>query len=138
MKYILFFLAGIVCSITAQAQQQQEVVVDHLETFLQAIAPHTHIILAPGIYDLLDGRDITTPYISWGTEDSENNLIIHDVSNLTITGRADVKILMDDPFSWVFRFEQTDRLRLENLTFGHRTENECYGGVLYFHDLEDV
>ncbi|MEO0583597.1 MAG: right-handed parallel beta-helix repeat-containing protein [Bacteroidota bacterium] len=118
--------------------QQQEIFVDHIETFLNAIGPNRHIRLAPGVYELMDGRDIRSPYFTWGSEDSDNDLIIHDVEGLTITGAGKAQILMEDTYSWVCKFRRTNRLRLENLTFGHLTENECYGGVLSFHDLEDV
>ena len=111
--------------------------VSTVDEFLAAIAPDTEIVLAPGEYNLTQatgyGR-IGGKYYHWESTFDGCELVITDVSNLTINGKdaAQVTISTEPRYSNVLRFDYAENLKIENITLGHTKEQgSCIGGVLY-------
>lgn len=138
-------LSGVLCflmllcllpGVSAEETAANRVEVSTVDEFLEAIAPDTEIVLAPGEYNLTEatgyGR-IGGKYYHWESTYDGCELVITDVANLTINGQnaAQVTISTEPRYSNVLRFDYAVNLKIENITLGHTKEQgACIGGVL--------
>ena len=124
------------------AQYANEVTVDNVDDFLNALASHTVIFLKPGVYDLSTaktyGQDMdVTPY-TWRELYDGYELILRDLEDLVIAGEpgedgAEIVISAVPRYANVLNFERCRNLTLSAFTAGHTVEpGLCCGGVLYF------
>ena len=125
--------------------------VNTVDEFLAAIAPDTVIELAEGIYDLSTasdyGEDTESRYYSWnsnGLNDGHNvdaELVIHDVSGLTIRGAGIGKTTIEavPRYANVIDFSVCKRITVSDLTAGHTiAPGVCSGGVFLMQSCSDV
>ena len=138
-------LSGVLCflmllcllpGVSAEETVANRVEVSTVDEFLEAIAPDTEIVLAPGEYNLTEatgyGR-IGGKYYHWESTYDGCELVITDAANLTINGQdaAQVTISTEPRYSNVLRFDYAVNLKIENITLGHTKEQgACIGGVL--------
>ena len=108
-----------------------------MDELLDAIAPNTTIILAPGTYDLSQasgyGGSGRSGY-SWEQRYDGPSLSIREVNNLRLegAGKDDTVILARPRYAAVIAFSNCDGLELSGLTLGHTDEGLCAGNVLEF------
>lgn len=136
----------------APAEAGEDVVeVSTVDELLAAIAPHTTIVLAGGVYDLTEaanyGKRSRSEYYSWETllvgddGSTESELVIRDVEGLTLrgAGMGFAEVRTRPRYANVIRFSGCRELSLSDLTAGHSIEpGACSGGVLYFEDCEGI
>ena len=125
-----------------------EVHVSTVDEFLQAIAPQTVILLAPGTYDLSTasdyGRELEDGYYTWRDAYDGDELVIRDVEDLVIAGEpgetgAEILIEAVPRYANVLYFENCSQITLSAFTAGHTEEpGMCSGGVLAFSGCRDV
>ena len=125
-----------------------EVRVSTVDEFLQAIAPRTAILLAPGVYDLSSASDYGTERDSgcytWRDAYDGYELVIRDVEDLVIAGEpgesgAEILIEAVPRYANVLYFENCSQITLSAFTAGHTEEpGMCSGGVLAFSGCRDV
>lgn len=120
------------------------VYVSDVNAFLAAIAPDTVIVLEPGEYNLRTAKNYGrggTQWYHWESVFDGSELVITDVSNLTIRG-ADtslVTISAEPRYAEVLHFNAVSNVVLDSLTFGHTAEpGSCTGGVLYFENSREI
>lgn len=133
-------LLGLLPGISARAEEAEgvnTVRVSTVDEFLEAIAPDTQIVLAPGEYNLTQAKGYGRTggkYYHWESTFDGYELVITDASGLTINGMdADLVTISTEPrYSNVLRFEYATNLKLSNITLGHTKEQgSCVGGVFY-------
>lgn len=132
------------------AAEGGEVHVSNVDELLDAIAPNTVIVLAPGDYDFSaaanygvkpEGARYDWDKLSDSDEKGEQyELIISFVDKLTIRGedRENTRILIQPRFANVILFDVCRDLSVENLTVGHTDGGVCSGGVLRFDRCKNV
>lgn len=138
-------LVGLFSGIPARAEElpretesTSTVQVSTVDEFLAAIAPDTEIILAPGEYNLTQAKGYGRTggkYYHWESVFDGYELVITDVSGLTITGAEPftVTISTEPRYANVLRFDYAADVRIAEITVGHTKEQgSCVGGVLYF------
>lgn len=116
--------------------QAREVSVDNAFDLFEAIAPNTTIRIAGGDYNFSTLKEgIETDYARY----SSGEVYINGVRNLTLIGEGYAELGTEDPYSNVFRFNNCQNIRLENLVLGHFIEKGyCEGSVISFSDCEDI
>lgn len=133
-------LLGLLPGISARAEEAEgvdTVRVSTVDEFLEAIAPDTQIVLAPGEYNLTQAKGYGRTggkYYHWESTFDGYELVITDASGLTINGMdADLVTISTEPrYSNVLRFHYAENLKISNITLGHTKEQgSCVGGVLY-------
>ena len=125
--------------------------VKNVDEFLAAIAPHTVIELAEGVYDLSTasnyGEDSDSDYYSWNLDgvsdinDVDAELIINNVKDLTIRGAGIGKTTIEavPRYANVIDFRGCRDITVSNLTAGHTTApGFCTGGVFLMENCNDV
>ncbi len=110
-----------------------------VDEFLQAIAPHTVILLTADSYDLTEAEDYGGTggaYYSWADTYDGYELVIRETEDLTIRAvRPKTEILTVPRYACVMRFTDCHGVVLEGLTVGHlEGEGWCTGAVLHFDD----
>ena len=140
-----------VCQMLGQLQQevaaptvsQEEKTVTNVEEFLDAIGSNRKIIVDTSLLDQSEadtGKDGTN--YSWEEVFDGMQLVIHDVDNLTICGKAGKKtnVISASPrYAQVLSFRNCTNVSVENLTVGHTKEpGYCIGGVLWFQSCVNV
>lgn len=112
--------------------------VSTVDEFLNAIRNDATIYLEPGMYDLSTASSYGSyggEYYHWESTYDGPELVIHEVSNLTIEGAGigEVTIAAVPRYANVLRFDNTYGLILRGFTAGHTFEpGACSGGVLQF------
>ncbi len=134
-------------NISAQDQPKQEQIrVTTADEFLQAIGSNREIILDVDLIDFSTaagyGKD-TAPCYFWEDNFDGPQLVISDVSNLTIRAEgSDLKahtICAIPRYANVLSFRHCSNIHLEGFTAGHtEAPGECMGGVLDFQDCDAV
>ena len=119
------------------AESQQEVRVSTVDELLEAIAPDTKVILAPGTYDLSEAADFGGSGREWYTWDQRYDgpsLRFQGLNNLSLegAGKGETVILAKPRYAAVFGFTNCDGISLSGLTLGHTDEGTCAGNVLDF------
>ena len=132
------------CTFTTN-MDKTPVIVSSVEELLDAIAPDTMIIMEPGTYDISgylqdaakqygDDWYKAYAYVSVNPEYDGPELIVQDVSGLSITGRStdssDTQLLTDPRYVAVMHLESCSDIALANLTMGHTDRGDCSGNVL--------
>lgn len=136
---------------TAAPAEADETVVEvsTVDELLAAIAPHTTIVLAGGVYDLTEaesyGKRSRSDYYVWETlltgddGSTESELVIRDVEGLTLrgAGMGFTEVRTRPRYANVIRFSGCREVSISDLTAGHSVEpGACSGGVLYFENCE--
>jgi hypothetical protein len=114
--------------------------VDTVRGLLEAIGPRKTVILAAGVYDLSDAREVTTDSVSWReTETGEDyELVLTGVDGLTLRGEGKVSIVTPPPDSWVMAIEGSSQVWIENLGIGHSETGLCMAGVLLVENCDRI
>lgn len=127
-------------------EPQKQVKVSTVDELLAAIAPNTEIILEAEQYDLSSAKDYgtgNTDYYRWEPCEDGNELIIHDVNNLTITSsdgrRTDHNILAAPRYANVLRFVHCQNSTISGFTAGHtQGPGYCTSGVVSYEDCDNM
>ena len=115
----------------------QIIEVSTVDELLSAIGDDRVIKLAPGEYNLSKAKKVKSSFVTF--EEYFDQVIIHDVVNMTIEGPATV--LSDNVNADVLRFTNCSGIVLSKLTVGHvkpNEEYECEGSVTLFQGCYDV
>ena len=115
----------------------QIIEVSTVDELLAAIGDNRVIELAPGEYNLSKAKKVKSSFVTF--EEYFDQVIIHDVVNMTIEGPA--TILSDNVNADVLRFTNCSGIILSKLTVGHvkpNEEYECEGSVTWFQECYDV
>ena len=113
--------------------------VSNVSEFIKAIKSNVEIKLRPGIYNLSQARPINTRYVRWQKYGNEHEPIISSIHNLTISGEAETKILIDPYIATVLSFEDSFNIRIQNVTIGHAKDaGACEGDVLSFRNVANI
>ncbi|HEQ71762.1 MAG TPA: right-handed parallel beta-helix repeat-containing protein [Spirochaetia bacterium] len=105
---------------------------------LAALRSNTVVTLTPGTYDLSNRNDVRQPHLSWNDHFDGFYPVITSVSNLTLRGEHDVKIVIHPRYGWIMEFQTGRDIRIENIRFVHTTPGFCLGGVLRFELCKNV
>ncbi len=122
---------------------QKQVEVSTVRELVDAVAPDTEILLAPGVYDFstLDWRQTMMIYVT--VEDVLSgggfDVVIRDVTNLTLRGGEGVCLVTPYRYADVLRFQDCTHVRVEGVFAKHDVEpGYCLGDVLEFDDCKYV
>ncbi|MCI6296297.1 MAG: right-handed parallel beta-helix repeat-containing protein, partial [Clostridiales bacterium] len=127
---------------------QTTVHVSTADEFLAAIASDTEIIVDAELIDFSTASNYGTYGTSegnyrWNEEFDGPELIIQNVSNLTVRGSGEErtdKVLSCVPrYADVLTFENCANIYVTHITAGHTQEpSQCAGGVLHFINSQDI
>lgn len=136
---LLFFLfIGSYASI-AGAASIRTVSVSNVGELLRAIGPDRVIKLKPGTYTLPTEDLSDNPYLAWEEVFDGYELVIKNLSGLTIEGQGErTKILAEPRYAFVFRFENVSQVSIKNVVAGHTEEGYCAGGVFSFFQSKNI
>lgn len=120
--------------------------VKNAEELLMAIKPGANIVLSAGTYNLSGViRDKSkvekNEYLSLSFASYDNELVVRNVDDMTITGPADGKaeIVIEDPYAAVMAFEWCKNVKLSNVTMGHTAQKGyCTGSVVKIVNCVDM
>jgi hypothetical protein len=130
----------------------RNVTVNNVEQLIEAIAPNTHIVLEPGVYNLgaytklkgysalTNASQLVNEYLAWEEVHDGLELVIKDVENLTIEGSAlgTSEIVTPYRYAYVINFENCKNLLINRIKSGHIVTSDCAGGVFSFNNCSDV
>jgi hypothetical protein len=122
------FIVGICSNILAQTNYD----VSNAKELLQAIGPNRTITLKSGDYELKEAYGVKSDYILFSNEYDGPELIVSNVSNMTLTGDGKANILAEPRYAWVINFMACSEITLKGIVFGHTEAGYCTGGVLGF------
>ena len=108
------------------------------EELVLSIEPGRTIVLEPGEYYLSEAKGIDTRHVAWEEVFDGQQLLIHDVFDLTIMGEHGATILAEPRYSYVFSILDSAGVSLINLTIGHTEAGYCSGGVVRLEGCEEV
>jgi hypothetical protein len=115
--------------------------VSNAKELLENIASNKTIKLKAGEYDLLNVKDLNNSHIKFENVSDGQQLIISDISNLTIEGLkgAEVKLLVNPRYANVLTFKNSINISISNVIAGHYPDKgHCTGGVFYFDNCKDI
>lgn len=136
-KHLLTGLFLIFFALTLHAQKSKTV--STVEELVNSLQSDMKITLLPGRYNLSDlAGKIRTAAISWQEVFDGQEMVVSNVSNLTIIGKAGAEIVVDPRYAWVIRFNNSKNIQISNLTMGHTEKGSCVGGVLGFYGGEEI
>lgn len=123
----------------------ESVTVKTVDDFLKAIGPDRTILLDGALFDLSEASNYGSKggeYYYWKESHDGPELVIHDVSGLTIRAAAaeamDCVLSAVPRYADVLTFENCTGIRLAGFTAGHTREpGVCAGGVLNLSDCRD-
>ena len=123
----------------------ESVTVKTVDDFLKAIGPDRTICLDAELFDLSTASNYGSKggeYYYWKESHDGPELVIHDVSGLTIRAAAaeakDCVLSAVPRYADVLTFENCTGIRLAGFTAGHTREpGACAGGVLNLSDCRD-
>jgi len=135
MKKYLFLGMFCVSFLSTLIAQNKEITVDNVQDLLDAIGPDRTINLKSGTYDLssVSEQISTSDYYSYNNQHDGNEVIIHDIKNLTIKGIGSrpAEIITRPQYGNVLVFQGCTNISLENIEAGHGPEKGyCTGGVI--------
>ena len=127
------------------------VTVDSIEALLEAIAPHTGILLKPGYYNMSEYIEYVWaregerwnekhPYVQLRNCYDGVEVVIRRVDGLSICGdnKNLTEIVVDPRYAQVLNFEECHDLTLSGLTMGHTETGACSGNVLDFRSCRNI
>lgn len=122
------------------------VTVSSIEELLDAIAPHTTIIVKPGEYSISDFASTFEDYEAFQEWNWSHSYVRFDevfdglelrivgANGLRIVGgsdnREDTKIVTDPRYAALFAFEDCMDIIVKNMTIGHTETGDCTGNVI--------
>jgi len=128
---VVFMAAGVAETIT----------VSTAEEFVDAIGSDRTILLSDGVYNLsaADQGEFSTDEKYWWEVEDGKQLVLQNVSNLTIKGESpDCRIVAEPRNAYILAFVECTGITLENVTIGHTPEGACMSGVLFFEVCSDI
>ena len=127
------------------------VTVDSIEELLEAVAPHTGILLKPGYYNMSEYIEYVWaqegerwnekhPYVQLRNCYDGVEVVIQRVDGLSICGdnKNLTEIVVDPRYAQVLNFEECHDLTLSGLTMGHTETGACSGNVLDFRSCRNI
>ena len=127
------------------------VTVGSIEELLEAIGPHTGILLKPGYYNMSDYiEDVWAregeswnerhPYVQLRDCYDGVEVVIRRVDGLFICGDNEnlTEIVVEPRYAQVLNFEECHDLTLSGLTMGHTETGACSGDVLDFYGCRNI
>ena len=127
------------------------VTVGSVEELLEAIGPHTGILLKPGYYNLSEYiEDVWAqegeswnerhPYVQLRECFDGVEVVIRRVDGLSIHGDNEnlTEIVVEPRYAQVLNFEECHDLTLSGLTMGHTETGDCSGNVLDFYGCRNI
>ena len=123
-----------------------EVEVKTVDEFLEVIGPDRTIVLDGTNFDLSTAQNyggIGTEFYSWEETYDGPQLVIHDVSNLTIKAKnadpAATTLEALPRYANVLVFKNCGNVTVTGFTAGHtREKGACSGGVIYLSDCKNI
>ena len=117
-----------------------------VDEFLAAIGPNRTIILDGELFDLSTASNygsVGGEYYYWNQSYDGPELVIHDLSGLTILGRTEdpssVTLAAIPRYANVLSFKDCDNVTVAGFTAGHTKEpGSCSGGVLHLQNCHTV
>lgn len=122
-----------------------------VEELLEAIGPHTGILLKPGYYNLSEYiEDVWAregeswnerhPYVQLRDCCDGVEVVIRRVDGLSICGDNEnlTEIVVEPRYAQVLNFEECHNLTLSGLTMGHTETGACSGDVLNFYGCRNI
>ena len=127
------------------------VTVGSVEELLEAIGPHTGILLKPGYYNMSEYIEYVWakegeswnerhPYVQLRDCYDGVEVVIRRVDGLSICGDNEnlTEIVVEPRYAQVFNFEECHNLTLSGLTMGHTETGACSGDVLDFYNCRNI
>lgn len=127
--------------LSAMSLSAATVEVSSVPEFLNAIQPGNTIVLAPGEYVFSDHSDLSGDYFYFSEAYDGMELVISNVSGLTIKGSGthDSHLITRPSYGFVMRFNSCQGIDIENIKAGHGPEKGyCTGGVLEFTSSQGI
>jgi hypothetical protein len=117
-----------------------------VDEFLAAIGPNRTIVLDGELFDLSTASNygsVGGEYYYWNQSYDGPELVIHDLSGLTILGRTEdpssVTLAAIPRYANVLNFKDCDNVTVAGFTAGHTKEpGSCSGGVLHLQNCHTV
>jgi hypothetical protein len=106
--------------------------------FINAIGSNKLILMKAGVYNLTSVAGQETSEVSWKEETDGLEILISNVTNMTIEGTDSVTILVEPRYAWVLSFTKCSAIKLEHLVIGHTEAGYCSGGVVHFDHGSDI
>ena len=135
----------------ASPPEGDTVTVGSVEELLEAIGPHTGILLKPGYYNLSEYiEDVWAregeswnkrhPYVQLRDCCDGVEVVIRRVDGLSICGDNEnlTEIVVEPRYAQVLNFEECYDLTLSGLTMGHTETGACSGDVLNFYGCRNI
>ncbi|WP_024831999.1 right-handed parallel beta-helix repeat-containing protein [Ruminiclostridium josui] len=125
------------------ASKAKEVTVSNVNELFDALGSNKHIKLKPGTYNISDlNQDyIKSKNIYWESVYDGNELILDEISNLTLEGLGDspVELVVEPRYANVLTFKNSNKIAIKNIKAGHTIEKgSCVGGVFKFNLSKDI
>lgn len=127
------------------------VTVGSVEELLEAIGPHTGILLKPGYYNMSEYIEYVWakegeswnerhPYVQLRDCYDGVEVVIRRVDGLSICGDNEnlTEIVVEPRYAQVLNFEECHNLTLSGLTMGHTETGACSGDVLDFYNCRNI
>lgn len=127
------------------------VTVGSIEELLEAIGPHTGILLKPGYYNMSEYiEDVWAregeswnerhPYVQLRDCYDGVEVVIRRVDGLFICGDNEnlTEIVVEPRYAQVLNFEECHDITLSGLTMGHTETGACSGDVLDFYNCRNI
>ncbi|MDF2545768.1 MAG: copper amine oxidase family protein [Anaerosolibacter sp.] len=132
-----------IVSISTESTEYQVIEVNDVNEFIKAIGSNRKIVLKNGEYNLSKPKKEyeQNRHIRWNKESDGTELIIQNVSNLTIEGIENTlsNIVTESRYADVLTFENGSNINITNINAGHTPDKgECSGGVLLFRDSDKI
>ncbi|MBW9158840.1 right-handed parallel beta-helix repeat-containing protein [Clostridium tagluense] len=115
--------------------------VSNAKELLENIGSNKTIKLKAGEYDLLAVKDLNNKHIKFEKVFDGQQLVVSDISNLTIEGLKDaqVKLLVNPRYANVLTFKNSNNINISNIIAGHYPDKgSCTGGVFFFDNCKNV
>ncbi|MBB6217782.1 tetratricopeptide (TPR) repeat protein [Anaerosolibacter carboniphilus] len=132
-----------IVSISMESEEYQVIEVSDVNELIKAIGPNRKIILKNSEYNLSEPKKEyeQNRYVRWDKETDGKELIIQNVSNLTIEGieKTLSNIVTESRYADVLIFENSNNINIININAGHTPDKgQCSGGVLLFKDSDKI
>ena len=127
------------------------VTVGSVEELLEAIGPHTSILLNPGYYNMSEYIEYVWekegeswnerhPYVQLRKCYDGVEVLIRRVDGLSIHGDNEnlTEIVVEPRYAQVLNFEECHDITLSGLTMGHTETGACSGDVLDFYNCRNI
>jgi pectate lyase len=128
-KMVIALLLCLLCCLT---MAQKNITVSNAKELLQAIGPQQTITLEAGDYYLKDAYEVKNDFIVFTNEYDGPELVLTNISGMTLVAEGKVTILAEPRYAWVINFTGCSNITLKGIVFGHTEAGYCSGGVLGF------